>query len=212
MEGILDIIQYYYISTDLLFPIYALSLHVFCLNTFAYDFSIHTYCACCLLNSSTVITVFPQIYNLMWYLYQQSVLYTHLSSTTEDPKSPNLETALKAFMFHGRLSAHLQHKVRFLFCMHYVSPLFFFLIALFSLFTRACLLFSSDTWLYIYTFSGAYMCELLRQIKQSLSLSRSTGTGELLNFLTWMVQFFELVPLWDILFCVSKYKLLSFLN
>ncbi|XP_039983579.1 condensin-2 complex subunit G2 isoform X2 [Xiphias gladius] len=40
----------------------------------------------------------------------KSVLYTHLSSTTEDPKSPNLETALKAFMFHGRLSAHLQHK------------------------------------------------------------------------------------------------------
>ncbi|XP_040921195.1 condensin-2 complex subunit G2 isoform X2 [Toxotes jaculatrix] len=39
----------------------------------------------------------------------KSVLYTHLSSTSEDPKSPSLETALKAFMFHGRLGAHLQH-------------------------------------------------------------------------------------------------------
>ncbi|KAG7526439.1 condensin-2 complex subunit G2 isoform X1 [Solea senegalensis] len=41
----------------------------------------------------------------------KSVLYTHLSSTTEDPKSPSLETALKAFMLHSRLGAHLQHSV-----------------------------------------------------------------------------------------------------
>ncbi|XP_022622896.1 condensin-2 complex subunit G2 isoform X1 [Seriola dumerili] len=39
----------------------------------------------------------------------KSVLYTHLSSTTEDPQRPSLETALKAFTFHGRLGAHLQH-------------------------------------------------------------------------------------------------------
>ncbi|XP_069015631.1 condensin-2 complex subunit G2 [Embiotoca jacksoni] len=39
----------------------------------------------------------------------KSVLYTHLSSTTEDPKCPSVETALKAFVFYGRLSAHLQH-------------------------------------------------------------------------------------------------------
>ncbi|GAA6215070.1 condensin-2 complex subunit G2 [Lates japonicus] len=39
----------------------------------------------------------------------KSVLYTHLSSTTEDPNSPSLDTALKAFVFHGRLGAHLQH-------------------------------------------------------------------------------------------------------
>ncbi|XP_047185825.1 condensin-2 complex subunit G2 isoform X1 [Scophthalmus maximus] len=39
----------------------------------------------------------------------KSVLYTHLSSTTDDLRSPSLETALKAFMLHGRLGAHLQH-------------------------------------------------------------------------------------------------------
>ncbi|KAG7224983.1 hypothetical protein INR49_014900 [Caranx melampygus] len=39
----------------------------------------------------------------------KSVLYTHLSSTTEDPQRPSLETALKAFVFHGRLGAHLQN-------------------------------------------------------------------------------------------------------
>ncbi|XP_059182454.1 condensin-2 complex subunit G2 isoform X2 [Centropristis striata] len=39
----------------------------------------------------------------------RSVLYTHLSSTTEDPKSPSVETALKVFVYHGRLGAHLQH-------------------------------------------------------------------------------------------------------
>ncbi|XP_074478692.1 condensin-2 complex subunit G2 isoform X2 [Sebastes fasciatus] len=38
-----------------------------------------------------------------------SVLYTHLSSTTEDPKSPSVETAMKVFRHHGRLGAHLQH-------------------------------------------------------------------------------------------------------
>ncbi|XP_041669666.1 condensin-2 complex subunit G2 isoform X1 [Cheilinus undulatus] len=39
----------------------------------------------------------------------QSVLYCHLNSATEDPKSPDVETALKAFMYHSRLGAHLQH-------------------------------------------------------------------------------------------------------
>ncbi|XP_047204958.1 condensin-2 complex subunit G2 isoform X1 [Girardinichthys multiradiatus] len=39
----------------------------------------------------------------------KSVLYTHLSSSTEDPNSPKVETALKALMYHGRLGAHLQH-------------------------------------------------------------------------------------------------------
>ncbi|XP_047468058.1 condensin-2 complex subunit G2 [Mugil cephalus] len=39
----------------------------------------------------------------------RSVLYTRLSSATEDPKCPSVETALKAFMFHNRLGAHLQH-------------------------------------------------------------------------------------------------------
>ncbi|KAM4533926.1 condensin-2 complex subunit G2 isoform 1-T2 [Odontesthes bonariensis] len=38
----------------------------------------------------------------------KSVLYSHLSST-EGPDCPSLETALKAFMHHGRLGAHLQH-------------------------------------------------------------------------------------------------------
>ncbi|XP_037613315.1 condensin-2 complex subunit G2 isoform X2 [Sebastes umbrosus] len=38
-----------------------------------------------------------------------SVLYTHLSSTTEDPKSPSVETTMKVFRHHGRLGAHLQH-------------------------------------------------------------------------------------------------------
>ncbi|KAM4718590.1 LOW QUALITY PROTEIN: condensin-2 complex subunit G2 [Anableps anableps] len=41
----------------------------------------------------------------------KSVLYTHLGSTTEDPNSPKVETALKAFMYHGRLGAHLQHNL-----------------------------------------------------------------------------------------------------
>ncbi|XP_067434289.1 condensin-2 complex subunit G2 isoform X2 [Thunnus thynnus] len=39
----------------------------------------------------------------------KSVLYTHLSSASEDPRSPSVEVALKAFMYHGRLGAHLQH-------------------------------------------------------------------------------------------------------
>ncbi|XP_045929884.1 condensin-2 complex subunit G2 isoform X1 [Micropterus dolomieu] len=38
----------------------------------------------------------------------RSVLYTYLSSTMED-KSPSVETALKVFMYYGRLGAHLQH-------------------------------------------------------------------------------------------------------
>ncbi|KAK2859568.1 hypothetical protein Q5P01_004188 [Channa striata] len=38
----------------------------------------------------------------------KSVLYAHLSSTA-DPKSLSLDTALKAFVFHGRFGAHLQH-------------------------------------------------------------------------------------------------------
>ncbi|XP_030612385.1 condensin-2 complex subunit G2 isoform X3 [Archocentrus centrarchus] len=41
----------------------------------------------------------------------KSVLYTHLSSTTEDPKHPRVETALKALKSHGRLGAHLQHNL-----------------------------------------------------------------------------------------------------
>uniref|UniRef100_A0A3B3BD34 Non-SMC condensin II complex, subunit G2 n=1 Tax=Oryzias melastigma TaxID=30732 RepID=A0A3B3BD34_ORYME len=39
----------------------------------------------------------------------KSVLYSHLSSTTEIQECPSVETALKAFTFHGRLGAHLQH-------------------------------------------------------------------------------------------------------
>ncbi|KAF7669955.1 hypothetical protein LDENG_00105460 [Lucifuga dentata] len=39
----------------------------------------------------------------------RSVLHTHLSSTAEDPKSPSVDTALKAFMYHSCLCAHLQH-------------------------------------------------------------------------------------------------------
>ncbi|XP_029313120.1 LOW QUALITY PROTEIN: condensin-2 complex subunit G2 [Cottoperca gobio] len=38
----------------------------------------------------------------------RSELYTHLSSTTKDSKRPSVETALKVFMYHGRLGAHLQ--------------------------------------------------------------------------------------------------------
>ncbi|XP_017261883.1 condensin-2 complex subunit G2 isoform X2 [Kryptolebias marmoratus] len=41
----------------------------------------------------------------------KSVLYTHLRSTTEDPQHPKTETALKAFTYHGRLGAHLQHNL-----------------------------------------------------------------------------------------------------
>ncbi|KAL6097725.1 ncapg2 [Pungitius sinensis] len=39
----------------------------------------------------------------------RSMLYTHLSSAAEDAKYPSVETALKAFVHHGQLSAHLQH-------------------------------------------------------------------------------------------------------
>ncbi|XP_029934938.1 condensin-2 complex subunit G2 [Myripristis murdjan] len=39
----------------------------------------------------------------------RSVLYNHLSSTTANPKDPSVQTALKAFTFHSRLGAHLQH-------------------------------------------------------------------------------------------------------
>ncbi|XP_068160430.1 condensin-2 complex subunit G2 [Antennarius striatus] len=39
----------------------------------------------------------------------RSVLYTHLASSTADPKGPAVETALRVFVFHGRLGAHLQH-------------------------------------------------------------------------------------------------------
>nr|XP_040023669.1 condensin-2 complex subunit G2 [Gasterosteus aculeatus aculeatus]XP_040023670.1 condensin-2 complex subunit G2 [Gasterosteus aculeatus aculeatus] len=39
----------------------------------------------------------------------RSVLYTHLSAAAEDAKYPSVETALKAFVHHGQLSAHLQH-------------------------------------------------------------------------------------------------------
>uniref|UniRef100_A0A3Q3FX96 Non-SMC condensin II complex, subunit G2 n=1 Tax=Labrus bergylta TaxID=56723 RepID=A0A3Q3FX96_9LABR len=40
-----------------------------------------------------------------------SVLNSHLSSASEDPERPEVETALRVFMYHGRLSAHLQHNV-----------------------------------------------------------------------------------------------------
>nr|XP_020457943.1 condensin-2 complex subunit G2 isoform X2 [Monopterus albus] len=40
----------------------------------------------------------------------KSVLYTHLTSNTEDPNSPSAETALRAFAHFGQLAAHLQHK------------------------------------------------------------------------------------------------------
>lgn len=53
----------------------------------------------------------------MFFLSQQSVLYAHLNSNTEVP-SPSVEVALKAFMYHSRLGAHLQHNV---------SPSMFFL-------------------------------------------------------------------------------------
>ncbi|XP_053268370.1 condensin-2 complex subunit G2 isoform X1 [Pleuronectes platessa] len=39
----------------------------------------------------------------------KSVLHTHLSSPADDQPRPSLETALKAFLLHGRLGAHLQH-------------------------------------------------------------------------------------------------------
>ncbi|XP_035765489.1 condensin-2 complex subunit G2 [Neolamprologus brichardi] len=39
------------------------------------------------------------------------VLYSHLSSTTEDPKHASVDTALNAFKHHGRLGAHLQHNL-----------------------------------------------------------------------------------------------------
>ncbi|XP_060920433.1 condensin-2 complex subunit G2 isoform X1 [Labrus mixtus] len=39
----------------------------------------------------------------------QSVLNSHLSSASEDPERPEVETSLRVFMYHGRLSAHLQH-------------------------------------------------------------------------------------------------------
>ncbi|KAM9839257.1 condensin-2 complex subunit G2 [Aulostomus maculatus] len=39
----------------------------------------------------------------------KSVLYTHLSSTSKDPRTPSVDVALKAFTYHGRLGAHLQN-------------------------------------------------------------------------------------------------------
>ncbi|XP_034024077.1 condensin-2 complex subunit G2 [Thalassophryne amazonica] len=38
----------------------------------------------------------------------RSVLYNHLHATAENLKNPSFETALKAFMHHARLGAHLQ--------------------------------------------------------------------------------------------------------
>ncbi|XP_026148685.1 condensin-2 complex subunit G2 [Mastacembelus armatus] len=38
-----------------------------------------------------------------------SVLYTHLTSNTEDSGCSSVETALKAFSYHGRLAVHLRH-------------------------------------------------------------------------------------------------------
>ncbi|XP_076017161.1 condensin-2 complex subunit G2 [Genypterus blacodes] len=40
----------------------------------------------------------------------RSVLCAHLSSAAGDPQSPSVDTALKAFTYHGCLCAHLQHK------------------------------------------------------------------------------------------------------
>ncbi|KAM7390336.1 hypothetical protein PAMA_008488 [Pampus argenteus] len=39
----------------------------------------------------------------------KTVLYTHLSTASEDPKSPSVDVALKAFLYYSRLGAHLQH-------------------------------------------------------------------------------------------------------
>ncbi|KAM8823717.1 condensin-2 complex subunit G2 [Spinachia spinachia] len=39
----------------------------------------------------------------------RSVLYTHLSAAAVDANYPSVETALKAFVHHGQLGAHLQH-------------------------------------------------------------------------------------------------------
>ncbi|KAM6900149.1 condensin-2 complex subunit G2 [Xenentodon cancila] len=41
----------------------------------------------------------------------KSVLFNHLSATAHAPECPSVETALKAFMYHGRLGAHLQHNL-----------------------------------------------------------------------------------------------------
>lgn len=41
----------------------------------------------------------------------RSVLYTHLSSSTEETNGPSVDTALKVFTYHGRLGAHLQHSL-----------------------------------------------------------------------------------------------------
>ncbi|KAM9333341.1 condensin-2 complex subunit G2 isoform 1-T2 [Pholidichthys leucotaenia] len=41
----------------------------------------------------------------------KSVLYTYLSADTDDPKQPSVEMALKAFVYHGHLAAHLQHNL-----------------------------------------------------------------------------------------------------
>uniref|UniRef100_A0A8C5HNM8 Non-SMC condensin II complex, subunit G2 n=1 Tax=Gouania willdenowi TaxID=441366 RepID=A0A8C5HNM8_GOUWI len=41
----------------------------------------------------------------------KSVLYAHLSSSKVEHPSPSVEVALKAFMYHARLGAHLQHNL-----------------------------------------------------------------------------------------------------
>lgn len=41
----------------------------------------------------------------------QLVLYSHLSSSEAQADVPSAETALRAFVLHARLSAHLHHKV-----------------------------------------------------------------------------------------------------
>lgn len=74
------------------------------------------------------------------HLSQQSVLCTHLSSTTEDPKAPSVDTALKAFMYYGRLSAHLQQNVSsfVLEVLHFSSTF----VSFYSLFYRTLCFFS----------------------------------------------------------------------
>lgn len=43
----------------------------------------------------------------------QAVLHAHLSGATGEPSRPSAETALGAFVCHGRFGAHLQHSVSF---------------------------------------------------------------------------------------------------
>lgn len=46
----------------------------------------------------------------VWHSSAQLLLFNHLSSS-EEPNNPSVQTAVKAFVFHGQLCAHLQHNV-----------------------------------------------------------------------------------------------------